>query len=489
MIVDNQLLIKQFFSKKVEKRLYFHVKSASICVIMFNTLHTLKEYVSFPSISTDPKAERAMQETRTFLKNLLESMRFKVEEVPTEGHNLILAENDVSGDCPHIIIYGHYDVQPADPVELWDQHPFEPVEKNGRLYGRGTADNKGPLMAHIAAVARAFEKNPDLKLKITFMIEGEEEIGSPSFPKFMELYKERLQKADLVLLSDTCSPSAEQIVITTGIRGMAPLEVTVHGPSSDLHSGLHGGVLRNPISALSEILASLHSPDGKVNVPGFYDDVIEPEDWERAQLENYPVDAETYRKQLGITTFWCPEGYTPFEALRFLPTLEFNGITGGYQGEGVKTVIPSKASAKISCRLVADQSWEKIQSLVRETILSRAPEGVRVEISGGMGGSPYLVKPPHFSENGDKNSAIGKVFQAAESSIAETFGKKPLYLREGGSIPIFADIQKTLGLDSVMIGLFTPEDNLHAPNESFDLTIFEKAINAFENMLLKLGES
>ena len=342
---------------------------------MFDPIEKLKEFIRYPSVSTDPAFKVGMQGSQQFVADLLGSMGFRIEVVPTDIHPIVLAFRDGDPSWPHVVIYGHYDVQPADPVALWKTSPFEPTIIGNRIYGRGAADNKGPLMTNIAAVAQLLEENPKLPLRITFLVEGEEEMGSPSFPKFLETHASVLRKADFVYLSDTALPNAEQVVITCGLRGLALFDVWVTGAKGDLHSGLHGGVLRNPIQALAEILSTLHTPEGAVNVPGFYDGVLPVEPWEKDELVKLKPDAQQYLDILGIDTFYTTPGYTPFEAVRFQPTLEFNGIGGGYQGEGTKTVIPSKAFAKISCRLVPNQEPEHIKELVRSTIRARAPAG------------------------------------------------------------------------------------------------------------------
>lgn len=450
---------------------------------MFDPVEKLKEFVRHASISADPSAKEGMKGAREFVAGLLTSIGFSTEIVPTALHPIILAQRGGQPEWPHVIIYGHYDVQPADPLDLWQTSPFDPQVRGHRIYGRGTADNKGPLMTHIAAVARLLERRPDLPLRITFMIEGEEETGSPSFLPFLEQYKDRL-KADFVYLSDTGIPRPDQVVITCGLRGLTLFDVVVTGSKMDLHSGLHGGVLRNPIQALAELCASLHSPDGRVNVPGFYDDVLDVEPWERAELAKLGQSEEQYREFLGIPAFHAAKGYTPFEATRFLPTLEFNGIGGGYQGEGTKTVIPSKAFVKVSCRLVPNQNPEKIRDLLYKTIRERMPKDVTFELVDQHQGIPYVVVPPDRSNTPkDQSPILARAFRAADASITEVFGKQPLYLREGGSVPIIADIKRVLGLDSVLFGLFLPEDNLHAPNESFDLTVMEKGIHASEKIL------
>lgn len=456
---------------------------------MFNPVEKLKEFIRHPSVSTDPKFKDGMRGAQEFVSGLLGSMGFAVEVVPTPLHPLILARRSGPAEWPQVVIYGHYDVQPADPLPLWKSAPFEPVEQDGRLYGRGAADNKGPLMVHIAAVARLLEQNPNLPLRITFMIEGEEEMGSPSFPYFLEKYQDELRKADLVFLSDTGSPNEDQVVITCGLRGLMLFELEVTSSKSDLHSGLHGGVIRNPIQAVAELAASLHSPDGRVAIPGFYDDVLDVEPWEREQLAKLGLTEEQYRQFLGVPAFHLPPGYSPFEALRFFPTLEFNGIGGGYQGEGTKTVIPSKAFVKVSCRLVPNQNPEKIRDLVYTAIKERMPKDVSYRLIDQHNGTPYVVVPPGRSNTPkDQRPRLARAFNAVDSAVTEVFGRPPLYLREGGSIPIIADIKRVLGLDSVMFGLFLPEDNLHAPNESFNLKVMERGIATSAKVLQEIAD-
>jgi acetylornithine deacetylase/succinyl-diaminopimelate desuccinylase-like protein len=456
---------------------------------MFDPVEKLKEFVRHPSVSTDPKYQEGMRGAQEFVSELLRSLGFAVEVVKTNLHPIILAQRGGDPRWPHVIIYGHYDVQPPDPLNLWETPPFEPTVRGGRLWGRGAADNKGPLMTHIAAVARLLESNPRLPLRITFLIEGEEETGSPSFLPFLEKYKHRL-KADLVFLSDTGIPREDQVVITCGLRGLVLCDVEVTGAKTDLHSGLHGGVLRNPIQALAELCASLHTPDGHVNVAGYYDDVLEVEPWEREELRKLGTQEEAYREFLGIPAFYVPPGYTPFEAVRFLPTLEFNGIGGGYQGKGSKTVIPSKAFVKISCRLVPNQQPEKIRPLLYTAIRERMPKDVTYRIIDQHEGTPYIVVPPDRSNTpSNQPPRLAQAFRAVDQAVTDVFGRPPLYLREGGSVPIVADIKRELGLDSVLLGLFLPEDNLHAPNESFNLQIMQKGMAVSERVLSALAGS
>jgi acetylornithine deacetylase/succinyl-diaminopimelate desuccinylase-like protein len=456
---------------------------------MFDPVEKLKEFIRCQSISADSKFKDGMRGAQEFVSGLLGSMGFAVEVVKTDLHPIILAHRGGDAAWPHVIIYGHYDVQPADPLNLWQSPAFEPTIRGNRIYGRGAADNKGPLLTHITAVGQLLEQNPKLPLRITFLIEGEEEMGSPSFRPFLERYKDTLKQADFVFLSDTGIPNETQMVITAGLRGLVTFEIEAVGPKSDLHSGLHGGVLLNPIQALVDLCASLHSPDGRVNIPGYYDAVLDVEPWEREELKKLGAKEADYLKFLGIDAFHTPPGITPFEAVRFFPTLEFNGIGGGYQGEGGKTVIPSRAFVKISCRLVANQDPEKIKALVYRTIRARAPKGVTLKISDGHTGLPYVVVPPGRSNTPKNQSPIlARAFRATDAAVTEIWGKAPLYLREGGSVPIIGEIKRVLGLDSVMMGLFLPEDNLHAPNESFNLDVMKKGIETSRRILAAIAK-
>tara|TARA_B100000212_G_scaffold339883_2_gene319209 strand:+ start:16194 stop:17564 length:1371 start_codon:yes stop_codon:yes gene_type:complete len=455
---------------------------------MFDPIKKLKEHLRFASVSTDSQFKEGMAASQKFLAGLFSEMGLSVEVVDTDMHPIVLAKREGDLNWPHILIYGHYDVQPADPIELWNSDPFEPVERDGRIYARGAADNKGPQMAHIAAVAELLEENPNLPLRISFLFEGEEEIGSPSLLPFLESRKGELSQADLVLLSDTLSPSADQLVVTVGLRGIVVMDVEFTGPNSDLHSGLHGGAVYNPVQALCEVCASLHDSDNRVTVPGFYDGVTEVEEWEREELAQLGSDEEDYRKFVGVKALHSLSGYTAQESVRYLPTLEFNGIGGGYQGGGSKTIVPSKAMTKISCRLVGNQDPKKVGDLVRQAILDRTPEGILAKIDMGHQGAPYLVVPPGKPNSPDNAPVLlTKAFEAAKVAISEEFPNSALFLREGGSIPIIADIKTTLGLDSVMIGLFLPEDNLHAPNESMNIDVLKKGIRVSKSILRSLA--
>lgn len=454
---------------------------------MFDPIEKLKEYVRHASVSADSKFKDGMAGAQQFLSGLFQELGFDVAVVPTALHPVIVAKRVGHPGRPHVIIYGHYDVQPPDPLPQWATPPFEPVVKGHRIYGRGTADNKGPLMAHIAAVARLLEKNPRLPLNLTFVVEGEEEIGSKHFKDFLKENKHRLD-GDFIFMSDNSILTPDRMIVTAGLRGLLAFEVELTGPKTDLHSGLHGGVLRNPLQALAELCASLHTPDGRVNIPGFYDKVIEPEPWEREQLKQAGLDAKQYQEFLGITEFHTPPGYTPFEAVRFLPTLEFNGFNGGYQGEGTKTVIPSRASCKITCRLVPNQTPENMKELVFKTVRERCPQGVTLKLTEQHAATPYVVIPPDRSNTPkDQRPALANCFRALDKAGVEVWGKPPLYLREGGSVGLLADLKEVLGLDAVMMGLFLLEDNLHAPNESFNLDVMRKGTATSERVLAALA--
>ena len=335
---------------------------------------------------------------------------------------------------------------------------------------------------------KVLSEQPDLALNITYVIEGEEEMGSPSMKKFFDRYADRLSKADMMFVSDTGSPTTDQIVITTALRGLVELEIKVKGPKSDLHSGIYGGAVYNPLHAISEIIASLHNADGSVNVPGFYDGVSKIEAWEREELKGYPMNLSEYQSMLEVPGFYQPRGFSPLEAVRFEPTLEINGMGGGYQGEGTKTIIPSEAFAKITCRLVAGQSGDQVQDYVIKAIEDRCPEGVTLEVRRGCFANAYSIIPPNKSESVDCTDFLRNAFSVTDSAIKKLFGNSPLYLREGGSIPVIADFKNRAGLEAIMVGLFTPEDNLHAPNESFDIELMNKATATFAEIFSFLGK-
>lgn len=450
---------------------------------------TLTQYVRHASVSADSRRLPEMAATREFLKKLLGDLGFKVRVArEKEGRHPLLIATRGKKAWPHVVLYGHYDVQPPEPLELWKTPPFEAQVRDGRIYGRGAADNKGPQVAMFCALDKLLQTDPDLPLRLTFILEGEEEVGSETLSAFLEKHGTEFADADFVFLSDTGSPDENQLVVTTALRGILGFELRLRGPSGDLHSGLHGGCIYNPIVALAELCASLHHPDGTVNVPGFYDAVRAPAAWERGELKKFPLSQEAYRKLVGVKAFHGAPGLTPLESLRFGPTLEINGIGGGYQGEGSKTVIPSTAFAKITCRLVADQDPVKIRRAIERALRERCPKAVRMEIVRHQISGAYLVQPPGRSNSDPRqNPVLSKAFETLEGVVQRHCGKKPLYLREGGSVPVISDIKRTTGLDSLMLGLFTPKDALHAPNESFSLEMARRGTAIFYDLLKSLA--
>mgnify|MGYP000306292574 FL=1 len=395
-------------------------------------------------------------------KSLVEAGATTATIYPTEGHPIVYAEKIIDPALPTVLVYGHYDVQPADPLELWNSGPFDPVIKDGKIYARGSADDKGQFYMHVKALETMVQTGT-LTTNIKFLIEGEEEVGSPNLATFVKANKALLD-ANVILISDTSMLSMENPSIDIGVRGLSYIEVEVTGPNRDLHSGVYGGAVANPITMLSKMIASCHDENNHITIPGFYDDVVESSDIERAKMAEAPFDASEYAKDLGVTELWGEKGYSSNERTGIRPTLEVNGIWGGYTGEGAKTVLPSKAFAKISCRLVPNQSSQKITEKIINYFTSIAPAGVTVKAAEHHGGEPYMTP------------INSKEYQAAASAIAATFGKEPIPVRGGGSIPICALFEKELGLKIVFMGFGLDSDNLHSPNEKFDIVNFYKGI-------------
>nr|UXE44758.1 succinyl-diaminopimelate desuccinylase [uncultured bacterium] len=411
---------------------------------------------------------------------------------PTAGHPVVIAKTPFRGNPkatepagrrrshgrPHFLVYGHYDVQPPEPFELWKTPPFEPRIEGRSLFGRGASDNKGQNLAHLKAVEAYLKTGTELPCDITFVIEGEEEVGSSSLADFLKRNRDELQ-CDAIVISDTGMPTPKHPALTYALRGIVSFEIILHGPDRDLHSGLFGGTVDNPAMALSQILAKLRDSNGRVGIPGFYDDVKQLSAYERKQFARLPFKPTEYRKLVGVPKLFGEKGYTPHEQRSARPTLEINGLTSGYQGEGSKTIIPSWARAKITTRLVPDQEPEKIIKLVRRYLMRLCPPTVRLEIKSGHGADPYLVSP------------TGPRAQAALRALKFAFGHEPVLLREGGSIPIVNVFKKILGADSLLLGLALPDDNAHSPNEKFDLDCFAKGqmMSAYLWQELRNGKS
>ena len=426
-------------------------------------LNELLELLRIPSISARTENKDDMIRCAEVVKQrLLEAGADNVTIYPTEGHPIVYGEKISDPSKPTVLVYGHYDVQPADPLELWHSGPFEPVIKVGKIYARGACDDKGQFYMHVKAMEIMSQTN-SLPTNIKFIIEGEEEVGSPNLANFVKTNKELLA-ADVILISDTSMLSMDTPSIDIGVRGLSYIEVEVTGPNRDLHSGVYGGAVANPATILARMIATCHDENNHITIPGFYDDVIEATPSERAKMAKAPFDETAYQKDLGIQSLWGEKEYSTNERTGIRPTLEVNGIWGGYTGEGAKTVLPSKAFAKISCRLVPNQSSVTITKKILNYFTSIAPAGVTVKASEHHGGEPYMTPI-------DSNA-----YRAAAKAIETTFGKEPIPVRGGGSIPICSLFEKELGLKIVFMGFGLDSDNLHSPNEKYDLFNFYKGI-------------
>jgi acetylornithine deacetylase/succinyl-diaminopimelate desuccinylase-like protein len=426
-------------------------------------LNELIALLRIPSVSARSEHKPDMLHCAEAVKDaLIRAGVDKTEIFSTEGHPIVYGEKIIDPKKPTVLVYGHYDVQPPDPLELWHSGPFDPVIKDGKIFARGSADDKGQVFMHIAAFQTMVQTN-SLTCNVKFIIEGEEEIGSPNLGKFVKGHTELLG-SDVILISDTSMLSLETPSIDTGLRGLSYIEVEVTGPNRDLHSGVYGGAVANPITILAQMIASMHDSNNHITIPGFYKDVQELTAAERAELAKAPFNEGEYKKDLGIKELWGEAGYSTNERTGIRPTLEVNGIWGGYTGEGAKTVLPSKAYAKISCRLVPNQTSASITELVINHLKKIAPPSVSVEAREHHGGDPYVTPIDSIP------------YKAASKAMETTFGKVPIPMRGGGSIPITALFEKNLGVKVVMLGFGLDSDNLHSPNEKYDLANFYKGI-------------
>lgn len=417
-------------------------------------LNELLDLLRIPSVSADPKYKAEVARcAEAVQRRMAEAGLEKVEICPTAGHPIVYGEKIVDPGKPTVLVYGHYDVQPPDPMDLWDSPPFEPVVKDGLIYARGSADDKGQFYMHVKAV-EAMVKTGSLPCNVKMMIEGEEEVGSTNLGLFVKANKQRLS-ADVVLISDTSMIANDTPSINTGLRGLSYLEVEVTGPIRDLHSGVYGGAVANPINVLCDMISSLHDKDRRITIPGFYDAVRDLSDAERKELAKAPFDEKAYMKDLGVDALMGEKGYTAPERASIRPTLDVNGIWGGYIGEGAKTVLPSKASAKISMRLVPDQKSDAITQLFVDHFKKVAPPYVKVKVT------------PHHGGEAAVTPTDSTAYQAASKAMEETFGKKPIPTRGGGSIPIVALFEKELGLKTILLGFGLDSDNIHSPNEHY----------------------
>jgi acetylornithine deacetylase/succinyl-diaminopimelate desuccinylase-like protein len=426
-------------------------------------LEELFGLLRIPSVSSKSEHRSDMHIAAAYIKDsLLAAGAETARIIPTDGHPVVYAEKIIDPRLPVVMVYGHYDVQPAEPFELWNSPPFEPEVRDGRIWGRGADDDKGQLFMHV----KAFEfmvKNNHLPCNVKFMIEGEEEIGSPNLGKFCRENISQL-KCDVILVSDTSMIARDVPSITTGLRGLSYMEVEVAGPARDLHSGVYGGAVVNPVNALAKMIASLTDQNNRITIPGFYDDVVEISPAEREEMARAPFDPDQYKKEIGVEQTDGESGYTIMERTGIRPSLDVNGIWGGYTGEGAKTILPSKAHAKISMRLVPDQNSEKINELFTKHFKSIAPPGVKVSVRALHGGEGYVSPVDH------------PAYTAASRAYEETFGKKPVPFRSGGSIPIVSLFEKVLDAKTILMGFGLESDAIHSPDENFPLWNFYKGI-------------
>ncbi len=426
-------------------------------------LDELLDLLRIPSVSADSKHKDDVKRCAEAVRDhLLKAGCDMAEICETAGHPIVYGQKIVDPSKPTVLVYGHYDVQPADPLNLWHSGPFEPVVKDGKIYARGACDDKGQMFMHIKAL-ETMAKTGSMPCNVKVMIEGEEEVGSNNLGIFLENNKERL-KADIVLVSDTSMISMEHPSIESGLRGLAYMEVEVNGPNRDLHSGVYGGAVANPATILCKMIASLHDENNHITIPGFYDTVQNLTEVERAAINSAPFSLDEYKADLGVSEVWGEKGYTTLERTGIRPTLEVNGIWGGYIGEGAKTVLPAKANAKISMRLVPNQSSDEIAAMFQAHFEKIAPGYVKVKVTAHHGGEA-VVTPTD-----------SPAYKAAAKAIVTTFGKEPIPTRGGGSIPIVALFEKTLGLKTVLLGFGLDNDNIHSPNEKYDVFNYYKGI-------------
>jgi len=429
-------------------------------------LSELIDFIAIPSVSTDPDRKDDVLKAAKFIANKLSNIGMEnVQIFPTLRHPIIYADHLHAGSTqPTVLIYGHYDVQPEDPIELWNTPPFEPTIVGDTLIARGASDMKGQIFACAAAI-QSIKQTGELPINIKFILEGEEEIGSPNLVSFLKEHKDLL-RSDFALNTDAGMPRKDLPSITYGLRGLAYFEVRVFGPDHDLHSGSYGGVVHNPAQVLAELISKMHDTEGKVTLPGFYDHVLALSEEERAALSRYMVNDEEYCLQTGAPALWGEKGFLPMERIGNRPTLEVNGFLSGFIGSGSKTIIPAKAMAKISTRLVPNQKPELIYEQLVSFMRTHAPDTVRWEVDQLSTGSPSIS---------DINMPASK---ALHKAFIETWGVEPAYKREGGSVPVVADMQQILGIDSVLTGFGLPDDRIHSPNEKLDLPTWHKGIHA-----------
>jgi len=425
----------------------------------------LFDFLNIPSISTDSEYKNNVKDAAYFLINKLESLNMdRVELFETEGNPIVYGELITDESKPTVLVYGHYDVQPPDPMDEWETPPFQPTVRDGDIYARGASDDKGQSYTHLKALEAYQKTDTDFPVNIKFIFEGEEEIGSPSLVPFIKDHKDLLE-CDMVLISDTAMFAEDTPSITYGLRGLAYMQINVQGSNRDLHSGVYGGAVDNPANVLCNIISKLKDDDGIIQIPGFYDDVVELTEEDREAYKKLPFDEEEYKEKLGLEALKGEKGYSTLERTSARPTLDVNGLWSGYQGEGAKTVLPAKAGAKVSMRLVPNQDPKKTAKLFKEYVHSLAPDTVTVTVTEHHGGNPAITDLSFYG------------LQAAADAFEAVYDKEPFFTREGGSIPIVADFQKVLGAQSILMGFGLNSDAIHSPNEKFALKDFYRGIH------------
>ncbi len=434
----------------------------------------LFEFLRFPSVSAQPAHKDDLVACAKWLEAHLNKIGFATKIYPTGGHPLVYGEYMVDKKLPTVLYYGHYDVQPPEPFDLWKSQPFEPEVRNGYMYARGSADDKGQVFAHIKGLEAVIKATGTLPVNVKLMIEGEEEIASENLPRFLKKNK-KLLKADICVVSDTAMFDKTTPAVTFGLRGLAFVEVWVHGPSRDVHSGSYGGAIANPINQLCDMIGKLHDKNNKIAIPGFYKDVKPMTKWERKQFKKLPYNEKAYAKSAGVPATHGEKGYSTYERTGSRPTLDVNGITGGYQGDGAKTIIPEWAYAKITMRLVPNQDPDDICNKIEKYLKKIAPKSVTVKVKK-HGGARGVVVPTD-----------GPWLDAAAKAIKKGFGKEPVFMKEGGSIPVVGEFKELLGIDTLLIGLCQHDDNIHSPNEKFRVLDFERGCKIGAQLPLELA--
>ena len=440
-------------------------------------LEELKDFLSIPSISNEESHKDDVKKACSWLESHLKGIGLdNVTVYQTDGHPIVYADCLKAGiDKPTVLVYGHYDVQPVDPLDLWTNHPFEPSVKGNKIYARGSADDKGQILIHIKSIEAHLKNNGKLPINLKVVFEGEEEIGSTNLYKFLDKQKELL-KADYVVISDTSMYKDNMPSICYGLRGLCFMQIDITGPNRDLHSGTFGGGVHNPINALAEIISKLKDEKNRILIDGFYDDVVALSKKERDEFKRLPFDEKKYKLDLEVEELNGEEGYSTIERVSARPTLDCNGIWGGYQGQGAKTVLPSVAGAKVSMRLVPNQDPEKVAKLFEKYIMKIAPKSVKVKVTYLHGGKPSVT------------AIDTPAIKAAVKALKDAFGVDPVFFKEGGSIPIVNSFNEVLGADAILLGFGLPDDNIHSPNEKFDLNNFYKGISTVAYYYDKLSK-